>query len=204
MRDTDSLIQPFVAQWMASGVDDVRIAATTIAQSLELMGYETEIAYGPRPALESLARRIPDVILLDQGLPDEEGMSWLREMEAEGAAVVCEHTCVMGRALGLPVETEGDPLLGLARAYLEKPACPRAASASGEPDVLSSLAAACGADAVIYYAMKFCPSHVYGYGSAKRWAAAAGLPCLHLDGDGTGAAIGQARTRIQAFLEALS
>lgn len=66
-------------------VDDVRIAATTIAQSLELLGYETEIAYGPRPALESLARRIPDVILLDINLPGVDGVEVCRYIRNEPA-----------------------------------------------------------------------------------------------------------------------
>jgi CheY-like chemotaxis protein len=64
-------------------VDDVRVAAATIAQELELLGYETEIAYGSRPALESLARRIPDVILLDINMPGVDGVEVCRHLRRE-------------------------------------------------------------------------------------------------------------------------
>jgi len=64
-------------------VDDVRVAATTIAQALELLGYETEIAFGSRPALESLARRIPDVILLDINMPGVDGVEVCRHLRRE-------------------------------------------------------------------------------------------------------------------------
>ncbi len=64
-------------------VDDVRVAAATIAQALELLGYETEIAYGSRPALESLACRIPDVILLDINMPGVDGVEVCRHLRRE-------------------------------------------------------------------------------------------------------------------------
>lgn len=55
-------------------VDDARVAANTIAQALKLLGYETKVAYGPRPAIESLERRVPDVILLDINMPGIDGV----------------------------------------------------------------------------------------------------------------------------------
>ena len=64
-------------------VDDARVAAATIAQALQLLGYETEVAYGSRPALESLARRIPDVILLDINMPGVDGMEVCRHLRRE-------------------------------------------------------------------------------------------------------------------------
>jgi len=64
-------------------VDDVRVAANTIAQTLELLGYETQVAYGPRPAIESLARRIPDVILLDINMPGIDGVEVCRYLRRD-------------------------------------------------------------------------------------------------------------------------
>jgi CheY-like chemotaxis protein len=64
-------------------VDDSRVAAHTIAQALELLGYETEVAYGPRSAIESLARRIPDVILLDINMPGIDGVEVCRYLRRD-------------------------------------------------------------------------------------------------------------------------
>lgn len=64
-------------------VDDSRAAATTIAQALDLLGYETEVAYGSRAAAESLAQRIPDVILLDINMPGVDGIEVCRYLRRE-------------------------------------------------------------------------------------------------------------------------
>jgi two-component system cell cycle response regulator len=64
-------------------VDDVRIAADAIARGLELLGYEAAIAYGPRPAIESLNRRVPDVILLDINMPGVDGVEVCRYLRRE-------------------------------------------------------------------------------------------------------------------------
>jgi CheY-like chemotaxis protein len=82
VRSQGKVIEATMSRY-ALVVDDVRIAATTIAQTLELLGYETEMAYGPRPALESLARRIPDVILLDINMPGVDGVEVCRYIRCE-------------------------------------------------------------------------------------------------------------------------
>ena len=64
-------------------VDDVGVTATTVAQLLELLGYQTEVAYGPRPAIESLLQRIPDVILLDINMPGIDGAEVCRYLRRD-------------------------------------------------------------------------------------------------------------------------
>jgi CheY-like chemotaxis protein len=64
-------------------VDDIQVAATTIAKALDLLGYETRVAYGSRPAIESLAQRLPDVILLDINLPGLDGIEVCRYLRRD-------------------------------------------------------------------------------------------------------------------------
>ena len=64
-------------------IDDARVAANTIAQTMELLGYEAQVAYGPRPALESLAQRIPDIILLDINMPGINGVEVCRYLRRD-------------------------------------------------------------------------------------------------------------------------
>jgi CheY-like chemotaxis protein len=64
-------------------VDDVRVAAATIAEALRLLGYETQLAYGSRQAIESLAQRMPDVILLDINMPGIDGVEVCRYLRRD-------------------------------------------------------------------------------------------------------------------------
>ena len=64
-------------------VDDTRIAATTIAQALTLLGYRAEVAYSPRVAIESIFKRVPDVILLDINMPGIDGVEVCRYLRRD-------------------------------------------------------------------------------------------------------------------------
>ena len=64
-------------------VDDTRIAATTIAQALTLLGYQTQVAYSPRVAIKSIFKRVPDVILLDINMPGIDGVEVCRYLRRD-------------------------------------------------------------------------------------------------------------------------
>jgi len=64
-------------------VDDARIAATTIAEALTLLGYQAEVAYSPRVAIESISKRVPDVILLDINMPGIDGVEVCRYLRRD-------------------------------------------------------------------------------------------------------------------------
>jgi CheY-like chemotaxis protein len=46
-------------------IDDNLEIANGLSSMLGLLDYEVRVALGPRPALEALAQRVPDVIFLD-------------------------------------------------------------------------------------------------------------------------------------------
>lgn len=99
-------------------VDDVRVAATSIAQALDLLGYETEIAFGPRPAIESLTRRVPDVILLDINMPGVDGIEVCRYLRREPRTAAIP-------ILAMSTENQPDTIAQVrqagANAFLSKP-----------------------------------------------------------------------------------
>jgi len=64
-------------------VDDTHIAATIIAQALTLLGYHAEVAYSPRVAIESIVKRVPDVILLDINMPGIDGVEVCRYLRRD-------------------------------------------------------------------------------------------------------------------------
>ncbi len=99
-------------------VDDVRVAATSIARALELLGYKTEVAFGPRPAIESLSKHTPDVILLDINLPGVDGVEVCRYLRRE------PHTAripIIAMSTEIQPETIAQIRRAGANAFLPKP-----------------------------------------------------------------------------------
>jgi len=99
-------------------VDDARVAAATIAQALQLLGYEAEIAYGSRAAVESLAQRIPDVILLDINMPGVDGVEVCRYLRREPRTA---KTLIIAMSSEAQAETINQAYEAGANVFLPKP-----------------------------------------------------------------------------------
>jgi PAS domain S-box-containing protein len=65
-------------------VDDNRDAAETLAQLLEMLGHDTEVAYDGPSAIAKARRSAPDVILCDIGLPGMDGYEVARQIRSGG------------------------------------------------------------------------------------------------------------------------
>ena len=63
-------------------VDDDPAILRTLSINLKARGYDVEIATDGRSALQIVHERMPDVILLDLGLPDVDGIAVLRQVRS--------------------------------------------------------------------------------------------------------------------------
>ncbi len=64
-------------------VEDDVLISTSLARALVANGYDVELAAGVADAKDSLRRHHPDVVLLDLGLPDGDGIDVCRTVVAE-------------------------------------------------------------------------------------------------------------------------
>ncbi|NYI42203.1 response regulator [Demequina lutea] len=70
--------------------DDFRVAGIHAAHVAKVDGFEcVGQAYNAATAREAIARLDPDLLLLDVHLPDEDGLSLLRSLQAAGTQVDC-------------------------------------------------------------------------------------------------------------------
>lgn len=95
--------------------DDHRIASM-LAKGLRTKGYAVEIVLSGAAALERVADGPVDVVLLDLGLPDIDGIDVLRELAARASTV----PVIVITARSDPIDREAALELGVA-AYLTKP-----------------------------------------------------------------------------------
>jgi DNA-binding NtrC family response regulator len=64
-------------------IDDERNIQTTLSSILERRGYQALAAYTGTQGLQMIAEHHPEVVLLDLGLPDGEGLDFLKQIRAD-------------------------------------------------------------------------------------------------------------------------
>ncbi|MGQ9498114.1 MAG: 2-hydroxyacyl-CoA dehydratase subunit D [Desulfotomaculales bacterium] len=128
-------------------------------------------------------------------------------VEEFGVRVAVDESCSGLRSLLFSGETMDswgdDPFLALARRYLSRAPCPRMSLESRLAHVVS-LATGYRVAGVIYFAMKFCDFALHEFPPLRSAFEARRIPVIMLEGEYLLAATGQLRTRIEAFLEAVS
>lgn len=171
-----------------------------------------------RETLAELKKRKPDpkpwfrtkVMLVGSEIDDPE---FTKLIEMCGAMVVADRYC-FGSLPGrdeIIVEEGQHPLDALANYYLNSNECPRSL---GQEDILErrtymyNLAKEYNAEGIILQNMKFCEYWGYERAVAGKWLAdgyyvPSAIPTCQIERDYANAAVGQLRTRFQAFVESL-
>jgi DNA-binding response OmpR family regulator len=62
-------------------VDDEKEFITTLAERLQMRGFEPEVAFSGEQAIEILENNIPDIIVLDLKMPGIDGLEVLRKVK---------------------------------------------------------------------------------------------------------------------------
>lgn len=152
----------------------------------------------------------PRLMLLGSELDDSD---YVRIIEGLGAIVVADDLCLGSRYFWDPVgpegqslaqESNGDPLEALAWRYLTHSPCPRMYPREKRMAFVQEMAQAFQVEGVIYQKIKFCSLHAGHYPLLGQVLERLGLPILILEREYNTAAVGQMKTRVQAFLEMLA
>ncbi len=64
-------------------VDDNRMIANSLTQMLNLLGYDVQAAYGAMMAIQQMAQRAPDVILMDLHMQGLNGIDLCRHLRKD-------------------------------------------------------------------------------------------------------------------------
>ncbi len=99
-------------------VDDDPSICEFYDQALRLGGYDVECAPSAAKAREALAKRRPDIILMDIMMPDQDGISFTRELRGDAKTSDIPIIVVSGLA---DAGTLNDALLFGAVDYMVKP-----------------------------------------------------------------------------------
>ncbi|MBE7367783.1 hybrid sensor histidine kinase/response regulator [Ramlibacter pallidus] len=102
-------------------VDDNQDAADTAAALLQLSGYEVKVAYDPGVALTLLDQFVPQVAVLDIGLPGMSGYELAQRVRAHRNGARCHLVALTGYGTAADIAKAGEA--GFAQ-HLVKPASP--------------------------------------------------------------------------------
>ncbi len=132
--------------------------------------------------------------------------AYIKVIEDQGGLVVTDSLCFGSRLFWKDVpEGTGDPLNALAQYYVaDRPSCPRVFGLYEKRiDYITSMVRDFNVDGVILERLAFCDLWGFEQFSIFNDFKESGIPLLMLDREYTLGAVGQLRTRVQAFLETM-
>lgn len=155
-----------------------------------------------RFSLSSQKEKTPYRILLTGSFEDQD---WLLEaIEEAGGSVVCEDSCTRLRYFYGLTDEDSEPISAIAKRYMEYK-IPSAGLVSFErrSNFILELAREFKIDAVVYYILKFDDPYLFEYPDMKDFLDKNNIPVLRIETEHNTSAIGQVKTRLQAFMETL-
>ena len=146
-------------------------------------------------------------LLIYAGEMDESDL--MRLIEDAGAHVVIDDMCFGTRSFWGEVDNSTRPVAALAARYLDKVMCPRtfrtAETFQADQDLrfgyLRQFAKEYHANGAILYVLRFCDIHAFDAPDVREYLQKTNVPTLYLEDDYSASAMGQMKTRIQAFVE---
>ncbi len=130
----------------------------------------------------------------------------IRLIEDCGADVVMDDLCTGSRHFWTDVDEGKEPMEALAERYLGGRTCPctyRSGSASERFGYLGEYIRDWNADGALVYAIRFCDTYQLDAPEIQDFMQELNLPVLYLEDDYVKPALGQWKTRIEAFLETI-
>ncbi|MDP6561142.1 MAG: 2-hydroxyacyl-CoA dehydratase family protein [Candidatus Binatia bacterium] len=134
-----------------------------------------------------------------------DNLAFVEAVEEAGADVVCDDLCVGSRSFWDLVEIApgGYPIEALSRHYVEKIPCPHIHPQEHRFQHILEMARHFHAQGAIIFNVKFCDTSIFGSPGCIELLRQEGIPSLELEIEHSTVALGQIRTRVQAFLEML-
>lgn len=130
--------------------------------------------------------------------------AWLGIIEGLGGLVVTDSLCTGSRTFRFETRPADDPLLELARAYLERPSCARTTDRVAErSEYMTTMAREYDVDGVVFQRIRYCDLWGGQLLTVRRALEEARIPMLELEREYGPGGEAQLTTRIQAFLESL-
>jgi len=126
---------------------------------------------------------------------------YIKLIEDLGGLVVSDFLCYGTRDFWDLVDEDSEPVAALAERYIERISCPRMVNYPARDEFVKNLVRDFNADGIIVQRLMYCDN--WGCeGARTQWEAKKnGVPCMVLEREYVMSAVGQMRTRVQAFLE---
>ena len=133
---------------------------------------------------------------------DIDSPDYLQAIEDLGGLIVTDALCFGTRYFWGTTDNEERSLLGLAKTYLNRPACPRMSDGTvPRGDFVAEMIERFKVDGVICETMQYCDLWACQWFYLEKRLKELDVPCLSVEREYTLGNIGQLKTRVQAFLE---